>query len=163
MELACLDKTCDFQHWDRLFFLFISNRRFSMFTSSLSAWETLMEESKGANVVLSLQVTTAVWFNGSVCQRAGTTVRQPTSRRSIRAETHGQKKKNTTDIDCQKRFYLICISQWVPKSGIGNYRPQGATFLHVFYHTMLWHVLIGCTHLNQVISAVRVGHGYWTY
>lgn len=49
---------------------FISNRQFSMFTSPLSAWETPMEKSQGGNGVLSLQVTTAAWFNGNVCQKA---------------------------------------------------------------------------------------------
>lgn len=49
---------------------FISNRQFSMFTSSLSAWETLMEKSQGGNGILSLRVTTAAWFNETVCQKA---------------------------------------------------------------------------------------------
>lgn len=48
---------------------FIFTRQFSMFTSSLSAWETLTEGSRGANRVLSPWVTAETWFNGSVCQR----------------------------------------------------------------------------------------------
>lgn len=41
-----------------------------MFTSSLSVGEILMEAYQGSNSVLSLRVTSAAWFNGTVCQKA---------------------------------------------------------------------------------------------
>lgn len=64
---------------------FISNRQFSMFTSSLSAWETLMEKSQGGNGILSLRVTTAAWFNETVCQKAK---QQPVNKQAEVAYTH---------------------------------------------------------------------------
>lgn len=78
---------------------FISYRQFSMFTSSLSAWETLMEESQGGNGALSLWVTTAEWFNGNVCQKAE---QQPVNQQAVvtyahrhsQAHAHCPKKHN---------------------------------------------------------------------
>lgn len=64
---------------------FISNRQFSMFTSSLSAWETLMEKSQGGNGILSLRVTTAAWFNETVCQKAK---QQPVNKHAEVTYTH---------------------------------------------------------------------------
>ena len=98
---------CGHHTWQPLHF--ISNRQFSMFTSSLSAWETLMEESQGGNGVLSLQVTTAAWFNGTVCQKAE---QQPVNQEAEWMCTHDaltssstrvkQKKKTPMKTDCQK-------------------------------------------------------------
>lgn len=89
---------------------FISNRQFSMFTSSLSAWETLMEESQGGNGVLSRRVTTAAWFNGTVCQKAE---QQPVSQQAEVAHIHAHGQKNTIEMDCEKTSFpstSLCLS-----------------------------------------------------
>lgn len=73
---------------------FISNRQFSMFTSSLSAWETPMEKSQGGNGILSLRVTAAAWFNETVCQKAK---QQPVNKQEEVVYTRSKAKKHDAE------------------------------------------------------------------
>lgn len=90
----CVGVACDIRDWDSLS-TSSSSRQFSMFTSSLSAWGTLMEESQGGNGVLSLQVTTAAWFNGTVCQKA--------EQQSVNQQGEVTRTLASTYTDSQKR------------------------------------------------------------
>lgn len=90
-----------------------------------------MEESQGGNGVLSLQVTTAAWFNGTVCQKAeqqsvnqqGEVTRTLAStytdsqKRRKKNKAKKQKKQNKQtrnpimETDCQNSlFYLLSLS-----------------------------------------------------
>lgn len=87
-----------------------------------------MEESQGGNGVLSLQVTTAAWFNGTVCQKAeqqsvnqqGEVTRTLAStytdsqKRKKKQSKKTKKNKQTNPImetDCQNSlFYLLSLS-----------------------------------------------------
>lgn len=54
-----------------------------------------MEESQGGNGVLSLQVTTAAWFNGTVCQKA--------EQQSVNQQGEVTRTLASTYTDSQKR------------------------------------------------------------
>lgn len=92
-----------------------------------------MEESQGGNGVLSLQVTTAAWFNGTVCQKAeqqsvnqqgevtrilASTYTDSQKRKKNKAKKQKKQKKPNKqtpnpimETDCQNSlFYLLSLS-----------------------------------------------------
>lgn len=87
-----------------------------------------MEESQGGNGVLSLQVTTAAWFNGTVCQKAeqqSVNQQGEVTRTLASTYTDSQKRKKKQskkpkkteqtnpimETDCQNSlFYLLSLS-----------------------------------------------------
>lgn len=89
---------------------FISNRQFSMFSSSLSAWETMMEKSQGSSGIMSLRVTAATWFNETVCQKAK---QQPVNKQAEVAHAQVCAQLKRMQADCQKLFFL---SSFLPSS-----------------------------------------------
>lgn len=86
-----------------------------------------MEESQGGNGVLSLQVTTAAWFNGTVCQKAeqqsvnqqgevtrtlASTYTDSQKRKKNKAKKQNKQTPNPImETDCQNSlFYLLSLS-----------------------------------------------------
>lgn len=97
---------------------FIYNRQFSMFTSSLSASETMMEKSQGGRSILSLRVTAAAWFNETVCQKA----KQQAVNKQAEV-THGLvcAQLNRMQTDCRKLFFLSFFLPYIKR---GKKKPK---------------------------------------
>jgi len=130
-ELTCLDIIHDIQHWDSLFHL-ISIRRFNMFTSSLSAWETPMEESQGGNGVLSLQVTTAAWFNGTVCKKA--------EQQSVNQTAEVAQTDTHTLTQCQKTQWRWTVKNFSISDSVSLSPCPQYKHTHTHTHTNKMHI-----------------------
>lgn len=69
----------------------------------------MMEKSQGGSSILSLQVTTAAWFNETVCQKAK---QQPVNKQAEVTHTQVSAQLNRMQTDCQKVSFLSssCIA-----------------------------------------------------